>query len=54
MAGLQQKLAAIGKIDDKLDREIKNLAEQVSVWRAADEANKPKAKRPTALNVMRT
>jgi hypothetical protein len=54
MASLQQKLASVGKIDDKLDREVKALVEQVSAWREADEANKPKAKRAAALNVMRT
>jgi len=54
MASLQQKLASVGKIDDKLDREVRDLAAQVSAWREADEANKPKAKRAAALNVMRT
>ncbi|MDB4964116.1 MAG: CoA-substrate-specific enzyme activase [Myxococcales bacterium] len=54
MASLQQKLASVGKIDDKLDREVKALVEQVSAWREQDEANKPKAKRAAALNVMRT
>jgi len=39
MASLQQKLASVGKIDDKLDREVKALVEQVSAWREADEAN---------------
>ncbi|MDQ3298663.1 MAG: acyl-CoA dehydratase activase-related protein, partial [Myxococcota bacterium] len=53
MATLQQKLASVGKIDDKLDREITTLAAKVSEWRAADEVNKPKAKRPAGLNVMR-
>jgi hypothetical protein len=47
-------MAGIGRTDDKLDREIKNLDEVVAAWRAADDANKPKAKRPQALNVMRT
>jgi len=54
MVALQTKLAGIGRTDDKLDREIKNLDEQVAAWRAADDANKPKAKRPASLNVMRT
>jgi activator of 2-hydroxyglutaryl-CoA dehydratase/predicted nucleotide-binding protein (sugar kinase/HSP70/actin superfamily) len=54
MASLQQKLASVGKIDDKLDREVKALVETVSAWREQDEANKPKAKRAAALNVMRT
>jgi len=53
MKTLQGKLAAVGRTDDKLDREIKHLDEQVAAWRAADDANKPKAKRPAALNVMR-
>ena len=54
MAGLQQKLAMVGRIDEKLDREIQTLATQVAVWREADEASKPKVKRTAALNVMRT
>jgi septal ring factor EnvC (AmiA/AmiB activator) len=54
MATLQQKLASVGRTDDKLDREIKTLAEQVAVWREADAANKPKMKKSAALNVMRT
>ena len=56
MVALQGKLATVGKLDDKLDNQIKTLAEQVAVWRANDEStNKPsaKAKRSTALNVMR-
>ncbi len=54
MHSLQTKLASVGKTDERLDREIRNLVDQVSAWRAADEANKPKAKRAAALNVMRT
>jgi activator of 2-hydroxyglutaryl-CoA dehydratase/predicted nucleotide-binding protein (sugar kinase/HSP70/actin superfamily) len=54
MKALQQKLAGVGRTDDKIDREIKKLDDQVAAWRAADDANKPKAKRPQALNVMRT
>ena len=54
MNALQRKLAGIGRTDDRLDNEIKTLADQVSAWRAADDANKPKAKRAAALNVMRT
>src|SRR5689334_18323364 len=53
MATLQKNLASVGKIDEKLDREIKALDERVTAWQAADEANKPKAKRAAALNVMR-
>jgi activator of 2-hydroxyglutaryl-CoA dehydratase/predicted nucleotide-binding protein (sugar kinase/HSP70/actin superfamily) len=53
MKALQQKLTGIGRTDDRLDREIKNLDEQVAAWKAADDANRPKAKRPQALNVMR-
>jgi predicted nucleotide-binding protein (sugar kinase/HSP70/actin superfamily) len=51
MATLQGKLASVGKTDDKLDREIRNLAEQVAQWR--DVTNPTKAVRSTALNVMR-
>ncbi|HEY4239169.1 MAG TPA: acyl-CoA dehydratase activase-related protein, partial [Kofleriaceae bacterium] len=54
MRALQTKLAGVGRTDDKLDREIHTLDEQVSAWRASDEANKPKTKRSAALNVMRT
>jgi len=50
---LQHKLAGIGRTDDRLDREIKELDERVAAWRAAEDANKPKVKRPAALNVMR-
>jgi predicted nucleotide-binding protein (sugar kinase/HSP70/actin superfamily) len=53
MKTLQSKLAGGGRTDDRLDREIKQLDEQVAAWKAADEANRPKAKRPQALNVMR-
>jgi hypothetical protein len=53
MSALQRKLAGIGRTDDRLDREIKQLDERVAAWRAADESAKPKAKRPAALNVMR-
>jgi activator of 2-hydroxyglutaryl-CoA dehydratase/predicted nucleotide-binding protein (sugar kinase/HSP70/actin superfamily) len=52
MKTLQTKLASVGRIDDKLDREIKTLEEQVGAWLAADEANRPKAKRAAALNVV--
>ena len=50
---LQGKLSGVGRTDDRIDREIKQLDEQVAAWRAADDATKPKAKRPAALNVMR-
>jgi predicted nucleotide-binding protein (sugar kinase/HSP70/actin superfamily)/activator of 2-hydroxyglutaryl-CoA dehydratase len=53
MKALQGKLAGVGRTDDKLDGAIKILDDQVAAWRAADEATKPKAKRPQALNVMR-
>jgi activator of 2-hydroxyglutaryl-CoA dehydratase/predicted nucleotide-binding protein (sugar kinase/HSP70/actin superfamily) len=54
MVSLQGKLASVGRTDSKLDGEIKTLATQISAWRAADEATKPKAKRAAALNVVRT
>ena len=57
MVTLQQNLASVGKIDEKLDREVQSLATQVAVWReaeATDSGNKPKSKRTAALNVMRT
>jgi activator of 2-hydroxyglutaryl-CoA dehydratase/predicted nucleotide-binding protein (sugar kinase/HSP70/actin superfamily) len=53
LKALQGKLAGVGRTDDRIDREIKNLDDQVAAWHAADEATKPKAKRATALNVMR-
>jgi hypothetical protein len=52
MQALARKLAGIGRTDDRLDREIKQLDERVAAWRAADEAARPKAKRAAALNVM--
>jgi activator of 2-hydroxyglutaryl-CoA dehydratase/predicted nucleotide-binding protein (sugar kinase/HSP70/actin superfamily) len=52
LAALQRKLAGVGRTDDRIDREIKNLGEQMAAWRAADEATKPKAKRAQALNVV--
>jgi predicted nucleotide-binding protein (sugar kinase/HSP70/actin superfamily) len=52
MVGLQRKLAGVGRIDDKLDREVLALATKVAEWRAADETNKPKGKRPAGLNVV--
>ena len=53
MVGLQQKLAGVGRTDDKLDAEIGALAAQVAEWRAQDEAKSPKAKRAAALNVIK-
>jgi hypothetical protein len=53
MVGLQQKLAGVGRTDDKLDAEIGALAAQVAEWRAQEEAKAPKAKRATALNVIK-
>jgi hypothetical protein len=52
MKGLQVKLASLGRTDDKLDAEVKTLDEQVTAWRAADEASRPKAKRAQALKVV--
>jgi hypothetical protein len=52
MKGLQTKLAGVGRTDDKLDAEIRTLEAQVAAWRAEDEANRPKAKRAAALNVV--
>ncbi|HEY5945673.1 MAG TPA: CoA activase, partial [Kofleriaceae bacterium] len=53
MVGLQQKLASVGRTDDKLDAEIGALAAQVAEWRAHEEAKSPKAKRAAALNVIK-
>jgi hypothetical protein len=53
MKSLQQKLATVGKTDDKLDREVAALDAQVAEWQAQDDANRPKAKRATALNVIK-
>ncbi len=53
MVALQQKLAGVGRTDDKLDAEIGALAAQVAEWRAQDEAKSPKAKRAAALNVIK-
>jgi hypothetical protein len=54
MRGLQTKLGQLGRNDDKLDREVGTLEAQVAEWQAQDDANRPKAKRAAALNVMRT
>jgi hypothetical protein len=53
MTMLQGKLAAVGKTDDKLDREVAALSAQMAEWQAQDEANRPKAKRAPALNVIK-
>jgi len=53
MKSLQAKLAGVGRTDDKLDREVNALEELVATWQPqTDPASK--AKRPAALNVMRT
>jgi len=52
MKVLQVKLAGVGRTDDKLDREIAAAGELVAAWRAQDDANRPKAKRAQALNVV--
>jgi hypothetical protein len=53
MKQLQGKLASVGKTDEKLDREVAALDAQVAEWAAQDEANRPKAKRAAALNVIK-
>jgi hypothetical protein len=53
MKMLQGKLASVGKTDDKLDREVTTLEALVAQWQAAEDANRPKAKRATALNVIK-
>ena len=53
MQGLQAKLAALGRTDDKLDHEVAVLGAQVAAWMAEDEAKRPKAKKSAALNVIR-
>jgi predicted nucleotide-binding protein (sugar kinase/HSP70/actin superfamily) len=53
MVSLQQKLASVGRTDDKLDAEIGALAAQVAEWRAQDEAKTPKAKKLASLNVIK-
>jgi hypothetical protein len=50
MRVMQTKLAGVGRTDDRLDTEIRSLEALVAEWAAAT----PKAKRPTALNVVRT
>jgi predicted nucleotide-binding protein (sugar kinase/HSP70/actin superfamily) len=52
MVTLQRKLASTGRTDDKLDTQVLTLATQIAEWRAADETNKPKGKRPNGLNVV--
>jgi activator of 2-hydroxyglutaryl-CoA dehydratase/predicted nucleotide-binding protein (sugar kinase/HSP70/actin superfamily) len=53
MKVLQQKLAGVGRTDDKLDAEISALEQQVAAWQAEEEAKRPKAKKSAALNVIR-
>jgi predicted nucleotide-binding protein (sugar kinase/HSP70/actin superfamily) len=53
MTTLQQKLASVGRIDSALDTQVRELSDKVAAWRAADEATRPKAKKPAALNVVR-
>src|SRR5207237_325553 len=50
MKQLQTKLTTVGRTDDRLDTQINQLEALV----AADDANRPKVKRPAALNVVRT
>jgi len=40
-------------IQHELDREVAALIAQVAEWQAQDDANRPKAKRATALNVIK-
>ncbi|MEZ4367102.1 MAG: BadF/BadG/BcrA/BcrD ATPase family protein [Kofleriaceae bacterium] len=55
MRGLQHKLAATGRTDEKLDRQVAALAEQVATWapEAATPTTTAAGKRSAALNVMR-
>jgi len=53
MKVLQQKLAVVGKADDRLDQEVMALEALVAEWQKQDEANRPKAKRASALNVIK-
>jgi activator of 2-hydroxyglutaryl-CoA dehydratase/predicted nucleotide-binding protein (sugar kinase/HSP70/actin superfamily) len=54
MKGLQAKLAGVGRIDDKLDRQIAELEAQVAATAPADETPiKKPVKRSAALNVVK-
>jgi hypothetical protein len=56
MVGLQNKLASVGRTDDKLDTEIKALELVVGEWVAKDElraSTAVKAKRAIGLNVIK-
>jgi predicted nucleotide-binding protein (sugar kinase/HSP70/actin superfamily) len=53
MKQLQAKLAGIGRTDDKLDQEVKTLESLVLEWQAQEAASRPKAKKPSALNVIK-
>jgi hypothetical protein len=53
MRALQAKLAGIGRTDDKLDGEVKALADQISLWLAEENAKNPKAKKLASLNVIK-
>jgi hypothetical protein len=53
MKQLQAKLAGVGRVDDKLDTEVKTLEAQVAQWQAEEQAKSPKAKKLAALNVIK-
>ncbi|HTL85724.1 MAG TPA: acyl-CoA dehydratase activase-related protein, partial [Acidimicrobiia bacterium] len=57
MKQLQSKLAGVGRIDDKLDSEVKALEELAAQWQqqaqAEEQAKNPKAKKLAALNVIK-
>ena len=56
MKSLQQKLATVGKTDDKLDREVVALDAQVAEWQAQDDGRSNsggRAKRAAGLNVIK-
>ncbi|HTL39149.1 MAG TPA: acyl-CoA dehydratase activase-related protein, partial [Kofleriaceae bacterium] len=53
MKQLQAKLAGVGRTDDTLDAEVTALEAQVALWHAEEQAKHPKAKKPSALNVIK-
>jgi hypothetical protein len=53
MKQLQAKLAGVGRTDDKLDAEVKAIEELAARWQAEEAAKRPKAKKPSALHVIK-
>jgi hypothetical protein len=53
MKQLQGKLAGVGRTDDRLDREIRTLEEQLAAATNESTNDAPKAKKLASLNVIK-